>query len=77
MKDLTEHQKELLREVRKGKTYKKIADERGVSTVTIRNTMSRIMESMDAKNKVEAIRHAEMCGQLEADLQWAPPKEQQ
>ncbi len=67
MKRLTENQKEILREVRKGKEYSEIARDREVAYETIRNTMKLIMKNLDAKNRMEAIRHAERCGELEKE----------
>lgn len=74
MTRLTDHQKALLIEVRKGKEYKAIAKERGVSPRTIEITMSRIIKAMDAKNKLEAIRHAELAGEIEKEGVWTPPE---
>lgn len=67
MKHLTDHQKQLLREVRTGLEYTEIARRRGVSFRTIQNTMKRILKAMDAKNKMQAIRHAESAGEIERE----------
>ena len=76
MRKLTEHQKELLREVRKGRTYADIAHERGKSPNTVQVTMSRIIDAMDAKNKLQAIRHAELLGEkgggIDPEPVWRP-----
>lgn len=52
---LTERESEVLSLVSKGKTTKEIANELYLSPGTVRNYMSKILDKLDVKNRIEAI----------------------
>ncbi len=55
---LTDREREILRYSAQGYTYKEIAHTLFLSAGTVRNYMSEILQKLQAKNKVEAIRIA-------------------
>ncbi|MCY9211419.1 response regulator transcription factor [Bacillus haynesii] len=56
---LTEHEQEILRLAALGMTTKEISKELFLSSGTVRNYISEIMQKLDAKNRMEAARIAE------------------
>lgn len=55
---LTEREREILKLSSEGYTYKEISEKLYLSSGTVRNYMSDILQKLEAKNKVEAIRFA-------------------
>lgn len=59
---LTEREQEILRLAASGKTSKEISKVLFLSSGTVRNYMSEILQKLEAKNKIEAIAKAEEMG---------------
>ncbi|MFC5465446.1 response regulator transcription factor [Lederbergia graminis] len=59
---LTEREQEILLLAASGKTSKEISKELFLSSGTVRNYMSEILQKLEAKNKIEAIAKAEEMG---------------
>nr|WP_144919441.1 response regulator transcription factor [Paenibacillus bovis] len=59
---MTEREQEILRLAASGKTSKEISKELFLSSGTVRNYMSEILQKLEAKNKIEAIAKAEEMG---------------
>ena len=52
--DLTEREKDILTELVKGKTNEEISKELYLSAFTVKNYVSRIIEKMEVKNRIQA-----------------------
>ncbi|MBE1554057.1 response regulator transcription factor [Sporosarcina limicola] len=59
---LTKREQEILKLAAKGKTSKEISGELFLSSGTVRNYMSEILQKLESKNKIEAITTAEEKG---------------
>lgn len=59
---LTEREKEVLELVADGMNTKEIADQLSIKTGTVRNYISTILEKLDVKNRIEAIKQSKEKG---------------
>lgn len=59
---LTEREKEVLELVADGKNTKEIADQLSIKTGTVRNYISMILEKLEVKNRIEAIKQSKEKG---------------
>lgn len=59
---LTEREKEVLELVADGKNTQEIADQLSIKTGTVRNYISMIMEKLEVKNRIEAIKQSKEKG---------------
>ena len=62
---LTERERETVKLFASGRTYSQIAEMRGNSTVTVRNTLYRIQDKLGIKTKQELVIWAVRCGLLD------------
>ncbi|MGG4034936.1 LuxR C-terminal-related transcriptional regulator [Paenibacillus cisolokensis] len=62
---MTPREKEVLRHASQGLTMKEIGEKLFLSHGTVRNYMSEIMDKLEAKNKLDAVRIAQTKGWLE------------
>ncbi|WP_396426719.1 response regulator transcription factor [Lederbergia sp. NSJ-179] len=59
---LTEREQQILQLSAEGKTAKEIGTELFLSSRTVRNYMSEVLQKLEAKNKIEAIARAQEKG---------------
>jgi two-component system, NarL family, response regulator DesR len=59
---LTEREKEVLELVADGKNTKEIADQLSIKTGTVRNYISAILDKLEVKNRIEAIKQSKEKG---------------
>ncbi len=55
MNELTERQKEIMKGIENGKTNSQIALELGISTQTVKNTLTTIYRKMNVPNRTSAL----------------------
>ncbi|MBL7830828.1 MAG: response regulator transcription factor [Saprospiraceae bacterium] len=53
--ELTARQVQILKELEKGKLYKEIAEELGISTGTMKQHVHKILKKLEANNRIEAV----------------------
>lgn len=53
--ELTERQIQILSELEKGKLYKEISDELGISLGTMKQHVHKILKKLEVNNRVEAV----------------------
>lgn len=72
--NLTEREREILRWVRDGKSNQAISDELGISALTVKNHVQKILRKLGAANRAQAVAKALMMNVFNAPLAASPAR---
>ncbi len=72
--NLTEREREILRWVRDGKSNQAISDELGISALTVKNHVQKILRKLGASNRAQAVAKALMMNVFNTPLSASPTR---
>jgi len=74
VQNLTEREREILRWVRDGKSNQAISDELGISALTVKNHVQKILRKLGASNRAQAVAKALMMNMFNTPMSASPTR---